>query len=258
METTIKLNARGTIIYVDEDILIKSHYFRHVIKGEGFQKSLPDNEGAYYVDCDHDVMTELIAYMETGHFKYKKINPNYLSIMLNKYGIDKEKPENKHIEKINQMLDKIIEYIASDVMSKFCEKISVQFLDCNSDEIEIVILDTGEDSIHYRRYGKKELTLGCKYNGEVYPISSSFLEKNKKMIYLSLKKNNLDKMFFVKITGYKNTAIELNKIPEDNRKINRDDNSNNGDDDNGEEDEDNEDNEDDEDTEDEDVVIIKN
>lgn len=91
METIVKLNARGKIMYVDEAILAKSHYFRHALNGEGFQKSSPDDTGAYYVDCDHDVMTELTAYMETGYFKYKTINPKYLSIMLDKYGIEKPK-----------------------------------------------------------------------------------------------------------------------------------------------------------------------
>jgi len=210
MDTIIKLNARGTIIYVDEAILIKSNYFRHMLRGEGFQKSLPNDEGAYYVDCDHDVMTELIAYMETGHFKYKKINLRFLKIMLDKYGVDIEKPKTDNIDKINTLLDKVIEYIANNLINKY-EEISVRFMESNTNEIQMITLKNKE-----RIFRKGDIiTIGCKYNSKLYPINAELLRSNKTIIYSALEKYKVDKILFVnRISKYNDIEIEFCILPQ--------------------------------------------
>lgn len=217
MDNIIKLNARGHTMYVDEAILAKSNYFRHILKGDGFQKSLPDDKGEYYVDCDRDVMNELIAYMETGYFKHNRINTKYLEIMLDKYGIDREKPVSINNDKINIIIDKIVEYIAKNITSEY-EEIIVKFVDCNSDEIQIVV--SNNEPIF--RKGKK-ITLICKYNGEIYKINKLLLNKNKKMIYLLLEKYKINKLLYVsRIGGYDGVEIHFNIIPQGNIKIDSD------------------------------------
>jgi len=216
MDHIIKLNARGHLMYVDEAILAKSHYFRHILRGDGFQKSLPDDKGAYYVDCDRDVMTELIAYMETGQFKYKGINTKYLQIMLDKYGInrEKEKPISNNTNEINIMIDKIVEYIAKNIINDY-EEIIVQFVDCNSDEIQIVAVN--KESLFRRG---KRIILVCKYNNKKYPINKLLLRKDKNMIYSSLEKYKIDKKLYVsRIGGYDDIEIHFNIIPKGNIKI---------------------------------------
>lgn len=239
MDNIIKLNARGHTMYVDEAILAKSNYFRHILKGDGFQKSLPDDKGAYYVDCDRDVMTELIAYMETGQFKYKGINTKYLQIMLDKYGIDIEKPVSNNTDKINILIDKIVEYIAKNIINEY-EEIIVQFVDCNSDEIQIVAIN--KESIFRRE--KNRVTLVCKYNNKNYPINKLLLQKDKRMIYSSLEKYKIDKTLYVsRISGYDDIEIHFNIIPKGNIK-NADEIVNNDEDDDSDSDSDSDSNHD--------------
>lgn len=236
METIVKLNARGRIMYVDEAILAKSHYFRHVLNGDGFQKSLPDEEGAYYVDCDHDVMTELIAYMETGSFKYKRIDSKYMSIMLDKYCITKETThENNYIEKINQMFTKLIKFIAKNVTINETDTIQIKSIDCNSEEIEIMILNKEKTS--FLRHTKGIVIIGIKYNSDIYSIYSIPKDKQKKMINNLLNTYKLDKTFYIKnISLIRGLVIVFEKFPETFLQITNEDSKHNVDSNSGEDD----------------------
>lgn len=113
-QNMIKLNARGINMYVGYIILAKSPYFENLLSCDNFKSSIPDEEdGSYYVDCNHDVMVEIIAVLETGFYKYDKINPNYMREILNKYCIDFENKEQNNLcaNKLNDAIEKINEEI---------------------------------------------------------------------------------------------------------------------------------------------------
>jgi hypothetical protein len=110
----ITLNARGDKIEIYEHHLMKSAYFRCLI---GNPQSME-----YYVDCDKDVMLNLIAYMETN-FTKNNINDDYFKFYLDKFCIeynsnekDKKIENTKNIKKYLNPNDYTIELLKNKII----------------------------------------------------------------------------------------------------------------------------------------------
>lgn len=205
----VKLNARGKTLLVDQNILIKSQYFKHMLFGDGFQKTQTLDDGSYYVDCDHDAMIELVAYMETGHFKYKTINPSYLKMMMHKYSItpDDEKAhknEKNRKEKVTTLLDAMVKCVAQSDLYAALE-IAIRLIPCACKDISFVTIDKQE---RYRDVSR--LSIGCQYNSEENHLDDLFFKKNEPMIISLLKKYNIDR--YVYIRSYMKREIVFKKL----------------------------------------------
>lgn len=172
---------------------MKSNYFKNMLSGESFKKTEPSEDGSYYVDCDSDVMTELIAYMETGHFKYKKICSKYLMIIMNKYGIDMDvSVKNNKLQSFNSLIEKIIVHLKEFIINKNNEIINVikiKLVESACEDYEIT------NSIN-RKYSDECINYLCSFNYKLYEISSDTINKGKRIISEILKKYELDNTYY--------------------------------------------------------------
>lgn len=232
-DNIIKLNARGHIIFVDGAILMKSNYFNHIIFGDGFMKSELGINGTYYVDCDSDVMIELIAYMETGYFKYNKINSSYMKSMLDKYGIeqscnDKEKDAKikKEKENINMIYDALVCYVAGIFKSNFIltnefEKLEIKALFiplyCENQNINIIKLSEKNDMFGR---GQKYIEIGCRYNNELCDLRKLKLEKCQVNMMNLLEKYDIDEYVYVNDVYISPACVRFTSIMKDKKTVN--------------------------------------
>jgi hypothetical protein len=74
----ITLETRTGPVRINKNILLKNSYFGSI---------LTNNINHYYVDIDKEILLELIAYMESGFFRTKIFNDNYLYFALKKFNI---------------------------------------------------------------------------------------------------------------------------------------------------------------------------
>lgn len=203
--TTIKLNARGTIIYVDYMILMKSNYFKNMLSGKLFEKSKSLEDGSYYVDCDSDVMIELIAYMETGLFKYTHINPKYMELMIHKYGIDFIKDSDLRIvnsNSCNDLLEKIMIYINNNIKDKVDNYIHITLKDTLCDTYEISCSISNPDANNYSTY-----YLYCNYNYKLFDLSQIALKNIERTILELIKKYKLDHKYTCRSVNIHNQGV---------------------------------------------------
>lgn len=139
-------------------------------------------------------MTELIAYMETGQFKYKKICAKYLMIILDKYGINLNAPvENDKSQPITSLIEKIIVHLKEFMMNKDNNEII--------DEIKIKLVESACEDYEITKSINKRLlndchNFVCTYNYKLYNISSDALNKGKRTISEILKKYELDNTYY--------------------------------------------------------------
>jgi len=209
MEHAVKLNARGTIMYVDEAILAKSSYFKHLLTGEVFSKSEPNDDDSYYVDCDIDVLTEIVAYMETGHFKYKQINSKYLEFMLIKYGIDVPDIKAKTHD-INDVLESVVKHVGEEFRKQVdIDQITVRFIGCVSDKIEFITLKESRKYIMARR---NEL-IACRYDYEKYNLRRLTTEGMKSRLYKIINGQKLnDVLYLLSVRGISTVEFVFERI----------------------------------------------
>ncbi len=200
MEYIVKLNARGTTMYVDRDILLKSDYFRCLLSDDRFKKAEPNDDNSYYVDCDSDVMVELIAYMETGCFKYKTINPRYLHMIACKFGVCVEKK--LKVTDISVLFDAVIKYILPHTQKY--NVITIEFLGCSPDGIKFV---TMQPKRRLRVTQDNEITFGC-YSGE-HKVTKTTLTDNETKIHNSLKAHNLHDKLYIEVPTFFGTKGQI-------------------------------------------------
>ena len=169
----IKLNARGTIVYVDNAILTKSPYFQNLLFGENFKSSVSSDD-SYYIDCDHDIIVEIIAFLETGHLKYNKINSEYIGAIFDKFcignKIDYKEQNNFCIKILNDIFERIIEryeyYANLKKISMNCKSltlINILFVETLTDDYDLKFMESFEGN--YKKftsialYNKNKLNL---------------------------------------------------------------------------------------------------
>jgi hypothetical protein len=143
-DSIIKIDARGKIFKVYKHILLKSTYFKIMLENHDKKE-----DKIYYVDCDKDVLIEMIAYMETDHMKTNNFRSNYLKFMMEKFGIDCQFKKKESIEdriKKREMDKKqkeetfkknLVDFVISHVKNNNLV-FSLEFLRRNENEFKII------------------------------------------------------------------------------------------------------------------------
>lgn len=119
MEEIILFDARGEIVKVYKSVLMLADtpYFKGILGETGFKKSIKQDNGSYYIDCDKKTLHNILAYIETGFKRDGPLTLHYFDKILLKFGfgsIPGNEPINDFKEDLLKNINLIIEQNKSD------------------------------------------------------------------------------------------------------------------------------------------------
>lgn len=172
----IKLNTRGQYIEVRKSVLFNMRYFRCLL-GDGPFKGMDANiDGSYYVDIDRDVFRELLSYVEFGIFRTNRFNPNLLSAVMDKFGIEYQITKKETIREQKEKLRKDFqEHLLQEIRMHIVDnKITIEMVSGDKDEIKylddkLVVLYSYDNSKFIRNILRSE-SLAMEYFTKLGPI----------------------------------------------------------------------------------------